>query len=1348
MKSLSRWIAICLGVALVAADADAESDRAFIAGLPALRETRAWDLRRPPGMSLEGTVTFVDPAAGWLVVQEGKAAAAIHARAALSHLHLGDRVRLTSPSVYPTIPSVAGFPFAPATSEIVPSFQTRTTNQPDYVDRFRGYVVPPQTGTYRFWITTDDSSELWLSDNDDPTRARKIASVPTWTEDDEWSRFPSQRSQPVELQAGQRYYIEVLHEQADGADHLTVAWERTDRPREVIGGQYLFPYASTSAEPKNVPPASAAAPVPHGILREVWRTSAIGSPADLQSVPVARASFEAENLACAILAPGSLPPPHPIKVGQALSRTDDFRWAETAAEIRSIRRVAAGLELELSDGENRMLAHVQSWTGPAPSLVRGYLVRLTGVCEAAFGADGRRVPGTLWIQQLGELTLAGTSPSWNLVPPTHLSELAPLAASSDADIPVRVRGRVLTRTSDRSFTLEDEGTFSAYASSDGQKWKTIGDEVHVPMRDPVWVGLAVTSHGPQTTLAKFDHVSGLAPSAPGEQIGNSSPPGHFAYENGTYAITGVGNDIWEWQDDFFFVPERREGDGEFVAHLDSVAMHSVWAKAGVMFRQSLAPDAPFVDLVNVGGNRLSLQWRVNSPHRSTEAVYTQPNDAPSWLKLVRRHHACAFATLQPSSAQLGELVDAFGFLHRTATGLTITDGFTRPIPTVDAAQAEEDERPLIEIHSLATWGRSSVPNYFRLRGVVTCNRPSPTGHYFAVQDATGGIFLFLNNAVDRQTIKPGTLVDVYCDPITTGMVTQGVTSKVVPLGPATMPRPIPHPMELLGPSKGDGQWIEVEGVVYAADKEGATLRAAGSYVALEATGMSREDWSRLIDRRVRVQGVASNQSTSELKVIIPGNSYVEAVAYGESALPSPVRSLADLAAPKALADPAHRVQVVGTAMFVHGHLAIIDDGSGTASVELEPGGETAGVGDKVEVIGFPTTGPNGELTLVHSSLHRLGPGAVPSPVRARASAVLDGAIGQRLVTFDAEVLGTGTSETGDILDLQSDGRKFRAWCPSHSPALETMTEGSRIRLTGFAYRGPSYLPSDPISTADRERIVHFIVRSPDDIGYLEGPPWLRLKRALYTLSALACAFLLVVIWAQVLRRRVKQRTEQLNATLAKLRQETALAATLTERQRLAGEIHDSLEQGIAGIMLQLEAALQSPNCTADIRETIGIARNMVSFSHAEIRHAIWDLHSPVLEGKTLHTALQQMTSLVGVGAPAIDVALHGTPVPLPPEIEHHLLRIAQEAVTNAVKHANATKIAVDLTYRPGEVGLRVKDDGRGFSTESHRADTTHFGLRSLRRRAKKMNAILSLQSTPQGGTVVEVVVPLAPEVVT
>ncbi|HEU4470414.1 MAG TPA: PA14 domain-containing protein [Flavisolibacter sp.] len=125
----------------------------------------------------------------------------------------------------------------------ITSFETAENAGDQYGSRIRGYICPPQTGNYKFWIAGDDATELWLSRDDQPSNKTRIAYSLSWTEFREWNRYNSQRSVVIYLEAGHKYYIEALHKEGAGGDHLSVAWELPDGTREApIPGSRLAPY--------------------------------------------------------------------------------------------------------------------------------------------------------------------------------------------------------------------------------------------------------------------------------------------------------------------------------------------------------------------------------------------------------------------------------------------------------------------------------------------------------------------------------------------------------------------------------------------------------------------------------------------------------------------------------------------------------------------------------------------------------------------------------------------------------------------------------------------------------------------------------------------------------------------------------------------------------------------------------------------------------------------------------------------------------------------------------------------------------------------------------------------------
>jgi signal transduction histidine kinase/ligand-binding sensor domain-containing protein len=230
---------------------------------------------------------------------------------------------------------------------------------------------------------------------------------------------------------------------------------------------------------------------------------------------------------------------------------------------------------------------------------------------------------------------------------------------------------------------------------------------------------------------------------------------------------------------------------------------------------------------------------------------------------------------------------------------------------------------------------------------------------------------------------------------------------------------------------------------------------------------------------------------------------------------------------------------------------------------------------------------------------------------------------------------------------------------------------------------------------------------------------------------LAVAALLAAGWAlyQLRLRQVRSR----------------FALVLGERARLAREIHDTLAQGFVGISSQLDAvAMCMPEEDSPARRCLDIAGRMARHSLTEARRSVMDLRASMLEEQDLGAALRAGATAwtAGTGVET-EVAVEGPDTPLPEDVEHNLLRIAQEAVTNALKHAAAARIRIHLTRETRGVGLRIEDNGRGFDEKDAFSPVSgHFGVLGMRERAERLGGSMRLTSSPGQGTTVEVRAPL------
>jgi signal transduction histidine kinase len=200
------------------------------------------------------------------------------------------------------------------------------------------------------------------------------------------------------------------------------------------------------------------------------------------------------------------------------------------------------------------------------------------------------------------------------------------------------------------------------------------------------------------------------------------------------------------------------------------------------------------------------------------------------------------------------------------------------------------------------------------------------------------------------------------------------------------------------------------------------------------------------------------------------------------------------------------------------------------------------------------------------------------------------------------------------------------------------------------------------------------------------------------------------------------------------------AGIFDERQRMAREIHDTLAQGLTGIVTQLQAAEQAADDPASWRRHLATATQLARESLTEARRSVDALRPMSLEIGRLAEALADVAGRwSALNEIPVQVTTTGTTRPISPEIEFGLLRAAQEALANVAKHAQASRVGLTLSYMESEIALDVRDDGVGF--DPILPDRDGFGLVAMRQRIEGLSGTLQVESEPDGGTAVSACVP-------
>jgi signal transduction histidine kinase len=341
---------------------------------------------------LTGVVTLVDTNRDLLVLQDQTGAVALNFRIKGRGLEVGQLVTLDGTNCCPYHVSFPDYPYRPSGWDIRGSFEAPMNWSEYYLTRMRGFLRPQVTGNYRFWIASDNSSELWLSTSADPSRIRKIASIGRfdWVAPHEWSRFPSQHSDSIQLKAGETYYLEALQEQTTEADNLSVGWQQPlpgETAISVIDGSCLTPWSEDRS------PGMAAT---NGILREYWTNFTAGFLEGIGGARAFESALTVREVRVHIDGRGELPNPDRIALNQRLPAAKNYRWVRTDGVVRFKAADEKGVVFELFDGQGTVRAHAGKWSEKLLQHSSNATVRVEGVCEGVYDLKGTLMPGLIW----------------------------------------------------------------------------------------------------------------------------------------------------------------------------------------------------------------------------------------------------------------------------------------------------------------------------------------------------------------------------------------------------------------------------------------------------------------------------------------------------------------------------------------------------------------------------------------------------------------------------------------------------------------------------------------------------------------------------------------------------------------------------------------------------------------------------------------------------------------------------------------------------------------------------------------------------------------------------------------
>jgi len=489
---------------------------------------------------------------------------------------------------------------------------------------------------------------------------------------------------------------------------------------------------------------------------------------------------------------------------------------------------------------------------------------------------------------------------------------------------------------------------------------------------------------------------------------------------------------------------------------------------------------------------------------------------------------------------------------------------------------------VVDVLALSPEQLEKVPPV-RLRGVVTYYK-SAGSHDLIVQDETAGIFIGGKAVEAAHTWQPGDVVEVEGKAVAESFAPRVQARHIRRVGTGPLPKAVTISSDDLRSGQFDGRYDEARGVVRSAVRDDSlqpprlilrVATAAGQFDAW-VLHFSNEDGARLVDAAVALRGVClawANQRRQLLNVRLLVNRR-EDIQVTRAALADPFT--APLVRPETLMRyrpeglDAQRVRLRGVVTWWRaGEGLVLQDGTSGVRVKVTSAPQWQ-LGDEVEAVGFP--GLNGYTAGLQDALVRVVAqrGEVePVPLTAQEIPLVDR--DQRLVRVIGRLRAVQREGGLTQLFLRSGAVDFTAVAPGDDVRAweDDLEPGSELGLTGVC----ELRPGEERRLGGLPQAFALLLRETRDVTVLKSGPWLNERRLRWLLGLGGGALSLALLWGFLLRRRVKKRTAQLAREVRSRRnEEDEFEAVLSERGRLAAELHDTVQQSLTGAALQLHAA--------------------------------------------------------------------------------------------------------------------------------------------------------------------------------
>lgn len=631
----------------------------------------------------------------------------------------------------------------------------------------------------------------------------------------------------------------------------------------------------------------------------------------------------------------------------------------------------------------------------------------------------------------------------------------------------------------------------------------------------------------------------------------------------------------------------------------------------------------------------------------------------------------------------------------------------------------------------------------RLRGVITAVLPEHQA--FTIQDSTRGLYVEDHSDSRAGTPQLGEFLEVEGTTDPSRFAPIVYAKRVRSLGAGRMPEPVRPTWDQLMNGSLDAQYVEMQGIVTAVQPRGFTLFTEGGVitVTLRGDGMDATQLRQYMDALVRVRGCLFafwDYLTHHVKMgeVIVNNAEIAIEQPAPADLFStPAKTAADLLLFDPQAGVFQRVKVAGQIVARRdSEFFMMQDGKGVRFLAKEP--LDLGVGDEVEAVGFPDLQSSASPVLREAVARKTGRGPLPEPHKLAAADLIRAENDATRVQVQGLLVEARRVGADVALEMQNGVRGFVARLNGASDAVLSLPAATKLELTGvYAARGWNRAGGSDIASFE------LLVNSPSDINVLARPPWWTLRRLLVIVGALACVLAATVLWITQLHRQVEERTAELGRQIQERQRAEHQRAMEQERARIAQDLHDELGSGITEIsMLAARAKSASPPDDKRSRyldQAGGKARDMVT----ALDEIVWAMNPR-------HDSVGSLVSYLSLYADRflslanIDWRLDAPAAPLDHAMDsrrrHQLFLAFKEALTNVVRHSQATEVRLDIQVVAREVRLSITDNGRGLPARGRTEEMN--GVANMRTRLEKLGGRCDVSGDSGGGTVVRFVVPL------